>query len=106
MYLPQLKAYFWFKNKSHQLIVLYLTIFIIVSVSKIYIRVHPKEMKRLTQQLSNISRDNYSLKTKAELKNEFHLNIFDFEEFNLLQHNDLQEPGTCVRTSLEVTRFI
>jgi hypothetical protein len=40
---------------------------------------------------------------KIEMKEEFHLNIFDFNDFKKLQNTGSQHSGPCIRTRVKVS---
>ena len=91
------------KSKKSTLFLLYFTLFVIFSISKIYINVVSKTRKERNLQMLNVNYNTNISEYKSTLKKRFHLNIFDFYEFQSLQNRDIQDPGTCVQTRIEVS---
>ena len=93
-------------NKKSLLILLYLIILVVFSISKIYLNVAVNAKEEIDIHNGSITKDSYTSKYKLEVKRKLHLNIFDYDVFKTLQNRDIKDSGTCVQTRIEVSVFI
>ena len=79
-------------------------LFIIV---KCYISLDSKERNQITPYFhSSLSNENTTVAYKKCMKKQFHLNIFDREEFNRNEKYAEHGTGPCVQTKLKVKLYM
>ena len=93
------------RSKKFILFLFYSTILLFWLLTKMYILSDEIRTKKTTTnyQISSDDGDTNASQFKIEMKNQFHLNIFDFKDFKDLQNNGRQDSGPCIRTRVKVS---
>ena len=83
---------------------LYFLSILLVSYVRLYIGNGIRNMNRENESIASVNEDEkYASQIKTKLKERFHLNLFDFNNFRHLKNTDYELPGRCVPTRIEVS---
>ena len=109
MSLQKLRAWLQSRQKWQQLVAFNLAIFALLCVTKKLSGVKVKlqstgneESNLVTGLIGANGHTALSYDMNLNVREQFHLNIFDYDSFKTAQKEDVHESGTCVQTSLEV----
>ena len=83
---------------------LYFMSILLVSYVRLYLGNGLRNMNRENEFIASVSEEQkYASQLKTKLKEMFHLNQFDFNNFRYLKNNNYELPGPCVPTRIEVS---
>ena len=91
-------------SKTVFVCLLYFLSILLVSYVTLYLGNGIRNMNRENELIASVNEDEkYASQIKTKLKERFHLNLFDFNNFRHLKNTDYELPGRCVPTRIEVS---
>ena len=83
---------------------LYFLSILLVSYVRLYLGNGLRNMNRENEFIASVNEEEkHASQLKTMLKEMFHLNQFDFNNFRYLKNNNYESPGPCVPTRIEVS---
>ena len=92
-------------SKTLFVCILYFLSILLVSYVRLYLGTGIKNMSQENKLIASVNeKEKYGSQMKTKLKEVFHLNQFDFNNFRDLKNNNYEPSGPCIPTRMEVSK--